>query len=137
MRKQLVFASELLELMRHAAADRGQRQPAALSGGVTLHSGANIGFEGELREVLRHGDDSHLPTPGLFFYVQGILVMTRNLHVGLKLVKGAPFTTAAVAEDVTFHLGPTIAVLLQSDSIADLAIPGLSNSIPSFSAPSE
>jgi len=98
--------------------------------------GRQLGAE-ELREVLRHGDDSHLPTPGLFFYVQGMpVVVTRNLHVGLKLVNGAPFkamdvipdpayATIAVADDVTFHLGPPLAVLLQSDAIADLAIPGL------------
>ncbi|KAK8052650.1 hypothetical protein PG996_011951 [Apiospora saccharicola] len=64
------------------------------------------------------------------------VVVTRNLHVGLKLVNSAPFTAAdvvldpayssiAVASDVTFHLGPPLAVLLQSDAIADLAIPGL------------
>ena len=91
----------------------------------------------ELRDVLRYGDDSQLPTPGLFFYTQGMpVVVTRNLHVGLKIVNGAPFTavdmvpdpayaTIAVADDVTFHLGPPLAVLLQSDAIGDVAIPGL------------
>ncbi|KAK8118347.1 uncharacterized protein PG998_002973 [Apiospora kogelbergensis] len=72
----------------------------------------------ELRNVLRYGDDSQLPTPGLFFYTQDMpVVVTRNLHVGLKIVNGAPFTavdmvpdpayaTITVANDVTFHLGP-------------------------------
>ena len=56
--------------------------------------------------------------------------------MGLKLVNGAPFTAVdvvpdpvyasiAVASDVTFHLGPPLAVLLQSDAIEELAIPGL------------
>ncbi|KAF6528270.1 hypothetical protein HZS61_008572 [Fusarium oxysporum f. sp. conglutinans] len=91
----------------------------------------------ELCDVLRYGDDSQLPTPGLFFYAQGMpLVVTRNQLTGLKLVNGAPFkavdifpdhacSTIALASDVTLHLGPPAAVLLQSDDIADLAVPGL------------
>ncbi len=62
--------------------------------------------------------------------------MTRNQHIGLKVVNGAPFTAAdifpdlaystlAVAKDVTLHLGPPAAVLLQSNDIADPAITGL------------
>jgi hypothetical protein len=93
----------------------------------------------ELRDVLRHGDDSQLPTPGLFFYAQGMpVVVTRNQFVGLKVVNGAPFKavdifpdfasgTIALASDVTLHLGPPMAVLLQPDDSADLAIPGLPN----------
>jgi hypothetical protein len=91
----------------------------------------------ELSNVLRHGDDSQLPTPGLFFYAQGMpVVVTRNQLTGLKLVNGAPFRavdiipdlsvgTIALTSDVTLHLGPPAAVLLQSDDIADLTIPGL------------
>jgi len=93
----------------------------------------------ELCHMLRHGDDSQLPTPGLFFYTQGIpVVATRNQLTGLKLVNGASFAavdiipdfasrTIALASDVTLHLAPPAAVLLQSDDIADLAIPGLPN----------
>ncbi|EAQ86297.1 hypothetical protein CHGG_07550 [Chaetomium globosum CBS 148.51] len=93
----------------------------------------------ELCHVLRHGDDSQLPTPGLFFYAQGIpVVVTRNQFVGLKVVNGAPFKavdifpdlaagTIALASDVILHLGPPVAVLLQSDDSAGLAIPGLPN----------
>jgi hypothetical protein len=91
----------------------------------------------ELRHVLRYGDDSQLPTPGLFFYAQGMpVVVTQNQFVGLKVVNGAPFRavdifpdlasgTIALASDVTLHLGPPVAVLLQSDDSAGLAIPGL------------
>jgi hypothetical protein len=93
----------------------------------------------ELRDVLRYGDDSQLPTPGLFFYAQGMpVVVTRNQFVGLKVVNGAPFKAAdifpdlsagtiALASDVTLHLGPPVAVLLESDDSAGLAIPGLPN----------
>ncbi|KAK8106610.1 hypothetical protein PG999_009969 [Apiospora kogelbergensis] len=96
---------------------------------------------GELGEALRYGDDPQMPTPGLFFYAQGTpVVVTRNLHVGLKLVNCAPFTAvdavpdpvyasiavaSDVTSDVTFHLRPPLTVLLQSDAIAELAIPGL------------
>ncbi|KAK6843971.1 hypothetical protein PG995_006379 [Apiospora arundinis] len=36
-------------------------------------AGRLLGAE-ELGDVLRHGDDSHLPTPGLFLYAQGMPV---------------------------------------------------------------
>jgi ATP-dependent DNA helicase PIF1 len=90
----------------------------------------------ELRDVLRHGDDSQLPTPGLFFYAQGMpVVVTRNQFVGLKVVNGAPFKAAdifpdlacgtiALASDVTLHLGPPVAVLLQSDIALASPSPG-------------
>ncbi len=63
-------------------------------------------------------------------------MVTRNQFVGLKVVNGAPFKavdifpdlasgTIALASDATLYLGPPAAVLLQSDDIADLAIPGL------------
>jgi hypothetical protein len=93
----------------------------------------------ELRHVLRCGDDSQLPTPGLFFYAQGMpVVVTRNQFVGLKVVNGAPFQAVdifpdlavgsiALASDVTLHLGPPVAVLLESDASAGLAISGLPN----------
>jgi hypothetical protein len=93
----------------------------------------------ELRHVLRYGDSSQLPTPGLFFYAQGMpVVVTRNQFVGLKVVNGAPFRavdicpdlaagTIALASDVTLHLGPRVAVLLQPDDSTGLVIPGLPN----------
>jgi hypothetical protein len=93
----------------------------------------------ELRDVLGFGDDSQLPTPGLFFYAQGMpVVVTRNQFVGLKVVNGAPFKAVdifpdlasgsiALASDATLHLGPPVAVLLQSEDTAGLAIPGLPN----------
>ena len=46
----------------------------------------------ELCDILYYGDDSHLPTPGLFFYTQGMLVVvTRNQLTRLKLVNRASF----------------------------------------------
>jgi ATP-dependent DNA helicase PIF1 len=94
----------------------------------------------QLSNVLRHGDDSQLPTPGLFFYAQGMpVVVTRNQLTGLKLANGAPFRAVdilpdfsagviALANDATLHLAPPVAMLLQSDDIADLAPTG--NGIP-------
>ncbi|EAQ85303.1 predicted protein [Chaetomium globosum CBS 148.51] len=93
----------------------------------------------ELGDVLRRGDDSQLPTPGLFFYARGMpVVVTRNQFIRLKVVNGTPFKavdifpdpaagTIAFASDVTLHLGPPVAVLPQSDDSAGLAIPGLPN----------
>jgi hypothetical protein len=91
----------------------------------------------DLYNVLRYGDDSQLPTPGLFFYAQGMpVVVTRNQFTGLKVVNGAPFEavdifpdpaagTIALASDATLHLGPPEGVLIQSSETADIAIPGL------------
>ena len=64
------------------------------------------------------------------------VVVTRNQLTGLKLVNGAPFRAVdilpdfsagaiALANDATLHLAPPVAMLFQSDDIADLAIPGL------------
>jgi hypothetical protein len=66
------------------------------------------------------------------------VVVTRNQFVGLKVVNGTPFKavdifpdlsagTIVLASDVTLHLGPPVAVLLESDDSAGLAIPGLPN----------
>ena len=54
----------------------------------------------------------------------------------MKLVNGAPFTAVKIfpdlfagiitlTSDVILYLGPPVAVLLQSDDIANLTIPGL------------
>jgi hypothetical protein len=66
------------------------------------------------------------------------VVVTRNQLVGLKVVNGAPFKavdifpdlsagTIALASDVTLHLGPPVAILLESDDSAGLVVPGLPN----------
>ncbi|EAQ86138.1 predicted protein [Chaetomium globosum CBS 148.51] len=71
------------------------------------------------------------------------VVVTQNQFIGLKVVNGAPFKavdifpdpaagTIALASDVTLHLGPPVASLLQSDDSAGLAIPGLPNGIILF-----
>lgn len=62
--------------------------------------------------------------------------MTRNQLIKLKLVNGALFRAVNIfpdfsagvitlTGDVTLHLGPPVGILLQSDDIANLAIPGL------------
>ena len=68
------------------------------------------------------------------------VVVTRNQLTRLKLVNGAPFTavdifpnlasdTITLASDVTLHLGPPVAVLLQSNDIRNLIIPRLPKGI--------
>src|SRR5689334_7873389 len=98
---------------------------------MTSISGSSLRSE-ELRDVPCYGDDSQLPTPDLFFYAQGMpVVLTRNQFIGLKLVNGTPFRAVDTFR-LWYHCpcqrrhippqGPA-AVLLQSDDIADLAIP--------------
>jgi hypothetical protein len=91
----------------------------------------------ELYDVLRYGDDSQLPTLGLFCYAQGMpVVVTRNpVHrveggqwasfKAVEIFPDLPSGTIALASDVTFHLAPPMTILLQSDDIADVAIPVL------------
>lgn len=91
----------------------------------------------DMYDVLRYGDDSQLPTLGLFFYAPGMpIVVTRNQFTGLKVVNGAPFDavdifpdtaagTIALTIDATLHLGPPAGVLLQSSETANISIPGL------------
>ena len=68
------------------------------------------------------------------------VVVTRNQLTGPKLVNGATFQavdivpdstfdTIALASDMTLNLGPPAAVLLQSNNIVDLAIPGLPHGV--------
>ncbi|KAH9985933.1 hypothetical protein F4779DRAFT_624344 [Xylariaceae sp. FL0662B] len=88
-----------------------------------VETGKQLSTE-DLYNVLRYGDGSHLPTPSLFSYAQGMpVVVTRNQLTRLKLVNGAPFEavdiipdltygTIALAGDVTLHLGLPAAILL-------------------------
>lgn len=74
----------------------------------------------ELYDVLRYGDDSHLPTPGLFLYAQGMpVVVTQNQFTGLKVVYGAPFQAVDILPDIT---APTIS--LASDVTLNLWLAG-------------
>jgi ATP-dependent DNA helicase PIF1 len=87
------------------------------------------------------GEDSKLPTPGLFFYARGMpVVVTRNQFIGLKVVDRASFkavdifpdlaaSTITLASDVTLYLSSPVAILLQSDDIAGIIIPGLPKGI--------
>lgn len=91
----------------------------------------------QLYDLLSYGDDSLLATPGVFFYAQGMpVVLTKNQLTGLKLVNGAPFRAVevfpdpsfpgiALAGDVTLHLGPPAAMLIESEATAETAVPGL------------
>ncbi|KAL2257295.1 hypothetical protein VTK26DRAFT_374 [Humicola hyalothermophila] len=81
---------------------------------LDAESGKRLRVE-ELRSVLRHGDDSQLPTPELFIYAQGMAVVAVDI-----------FPDSA-SGTVTLHLGPPVAVLLESNGSAGPAIPGLPN----------
>jgi hypothetical protein len=64
------------------------------------------------------------------------LVVNKNIYTGLKIVNGVEFTAADIipdpkypgyhlADDITIHFGPPLAILLQSSETKDIAIPGL------------
>ncbi|EAQ85212.1 hypothetical protein CHGG_09226 [Chaetomium globosum CBS 148.51] len=77
----------------------------------------------ELCHVLRYGDDSQLPTPGLFFYAQGMpVVVTRNQFVGLKVVNGAPFKAVDIFPDLAPAPSPSQrlngTILIKSKTVA-------------------
>jgi hypothetical protein len=63
-------------------------------------------------------------------------MLTKNILPGLKMVNGAEFTALDVipdpqfpgyhlADDVTIHFGPPLALILHSDETKHLAIPGM------------
>lgn len=91
----------------------------------------------EMTEVIQHGDSSNCKIPGIFVYVAGMpAVLTRNVHDGLNMVNGAEFTAVDVvpdpsfpgfriADNITLHFGPPLAVLLTSPQVADVEIAGL------------
>jgi len=91
----------------------------------------------EIAQTIEQGDDSHCKIPGIFFYAQGMpLVVNKNIYTGLKVVNGSEFTATDIipdakypgyhlADDITIHFGPPLAILLQSSETKDVAIPGL------------
>ena len=93
--------------------------------------------QGEIADTIEQGDDSNCNVPGIFFYAQGMpVVVNKNIYTGLRIVNGAEFTAADVipdhkypgyhlADDVTIHFGPPLAILLRSRDTESLAVPTL------------
>ncbi|KAH6883483.1 hypothetical protein B0T10DRAFT_411119 [Thelonectria olida] len=93
--------------------------------------------QGEIAHTIEQGDDSNCNVPGIFFYAQGMpVVVNKNIYTGLRIVNGAEFTAADVipdhkypgyhlAENVTIHFGPPLAILLRSRDTESLAFPTL------------
>ncbi len=72
-----------------------------------IEAGRRLRVE-ELCNVLRHGDDSQLPIPSLFFYAQAMpVVVIRNQFIGLKVVNGAPFKAVDIFPDLASGTMPS------------------------------
>jgi hypothetical protein len=93
--------------------------------------------DGELTEedapmILSHGDDSGIPVPVVFMFVQGMpVVVNENTYQGLKVVNGARFTALddildkaypghRVNANMIIHFGPPAAILLKGETRSDL-----------------
>jgi hypothetical protein len=82
-------------------------------------------------------DDSKIKIPPLYIHIPGTPVMTtENEHPGLKHVNGAEFKGVAVipdarypgyaiSEGITIHFGPPAGLLVTSEDIKDIQVPGL------------
>ncbi|KAJ6436034.1 reverse transcriptase domain protein [Purpureocillium lavendulum] len=105
---------------------------------VSTHTWRRAGLsQYEIAQAIEQGDDSKCKVPGIFFYAQGMpVVVNKNIYTGLKVVNGAEFAAADIitdpkypgyhlADDVTIHFGPPLAILLHSNDTATLAVPVL------------
>jgi hypothetical protein len=90
-----------------------------------------------ITDALSIPDDSKIKIPPLYIHIPGTPVMTtENEHPGLKHVNGAEFTSVAVipdarypgyaiSEGTTIHFGPPAGLLVTSEDIKDIQVPGL------------
>ena len=90
-----------------------------------------------ITDALSIPDDSKIKIPPLYIHIPGTPVMTtENEHPGLKHVNGAEFTSVAVipdarypgyaiSEGITIHFGPPAGLLVTSEDIKDIQVPGL------------
>lgn len=91
----------------------------------------------EKEKIVAQGDSGQTDVPGIFFYTDGMPVITnKNQYPGLKVMNGTEFTACGVivddqargleiSENVFVHFGPPAAILLQSEATKDLRIEGL------------
>ncbi|KAF1814385.1 hypothetical protein P152DRAFT_456639 [Eremomyces bilateralis CBS 781.70] len=87
--------------------------------------------EEEALMLLSQGDDSAIPVPAIFMFVQGMpITVNQNTHQGLKLVNGARYTALDVILDLKFpghrvnadtmlHFGPPAGIVLASETTRD------------------
>ncbi|KAN0073470.1 hypothetical protein V8E54_008690 [Elaphomyces granulatus] len=90
-----------------------------------------------ITDALSIPDDSKIKIPPLYIHIPGTPVMTtENEHPGLKHVNEAEFTSVAVipdarypgyaiSEGITIHFGPPAGLLVTSEDIKDIQVPGL------------
>ncbi|KAF1809847.1 hypothetical protein P152DRAFT_460946 [Eremomyces bilateralis CBS 781.70] len=93
--------------------------------------------EEEALMLLSQGDDSAIPVPAIFIFVQGMpITVNQNTHQGLKLVNGARYTALDVILDLKFpghrvnadtmlHFGPPAGIVLASETTRDYDFVGM------------
>ncbi|KAF1807883.1 hypothetical protein P152DRAFT_463107, partial [Eremomyces bilateralis CBS 781.70] len=93
--------------------------------------------EEEALMLLSQGDDSAIPVPAIFMFVQGMpITVNQNTHQGLKLVNGARYTALDVILDLKFpghrvnadtmlHFGPPAGIVLASETTRDYDFVGM------------
>lgn len=88
--------------------------------------------------TITHGDNSWTNIPGIFFYTDGMPILTnKNQYPGLKLMNGTEFEAKGIIpgdqpnaglrlrSDTIIRFGAPAAILLQSRETQDVEIPGL------------
>lgn len=93
--------------------------------------------QSDIAAILAHGDNSKIKIPSLLPVGIGMpMMLTMNLHKYLGIVNGAEVEAVCVIPDpkfpgfplgasTTLHLGPPLAVIIQSPAFDQLEIPGL------------
>ena len=93
--------------------------------------------EEEVMLMLKQGDETNIPVPGIFLFTPGMpVVVNDNTYQGLKLVNGATFKALEiivdksfpgfqVSNDVFLHFGPPAGIILAGESTEGLNFVGM------------
>jgi hypothetical protein len=114
---------------------RARNQPVRIF--ISDHNWANTS-QSQKAPTISFGDNSWTDIPGIFFYTDGMPILTnKNQYPGLKLMNGTEFEAKGIVPgdqpnaglrlgiDTIIHFGAPAAILLQSQETQDIEIPGL------------
>jgi hypothetical protein len=114
---------------------RARNQPVRIF--ISDHNWADTN-QSQKAATISFGDNSWTDIPGIFFYTDGMPILTnKNQYPGLKLMNGTEFEAKGIipgdqpnaglrlGTDTIIHFGAPAAILLRSQETQDIEIPGL------------
>jgi hypothetical protein len=108
-------------------------QVAAAAGFISDHNWADTN-QSQKVATISHGDNSWTDIPGVFFYTDGMPILTnKNQYPGLKLMNETEFEAEGIIPgdqpnlktNTIIHFGAPAAILLSSQETQNIKIPGL------------